>query len=214
MKPFTVLFGAIGFTTAGSTSPPQSRNAGLGDLFQANSFGYSAGPSLSWDVFNYGRITNGIRVQDARFQQLAVDYEDTVLKAVQEVEDALVAFTRTQDQVAFLADAVEAYKSSTNLSMRQYKEGLVDFQRVIDSQRSQAQAQDLLTSTEGSVAENLVAVYKALGGGWQIRLGKDFVPAETQEEMRKRTNWGGLLSAEELKTPPGDQRMKWQRPDW
>jgi hypothetical protein len=64
------------------------------------------------------------------------------------------------------------------------------------------------------VAENLVAVYKALGGGWQIRLGKDFVPQGTKEEMRKRTNWGGLLSEEELKTPPGDQRMKWQRPDW
>ena len=114
--PHFSLFGSIGYTTAGSTSPPQSRNAGLRNLFEGKSFGYSAGPSFSWDVFNYGRITNSIRVQDARFQQLAVDYENTVLQAVQEVEDAMVAFARTQDQAAFLADAVAAYKSSVNLS--------------------------------------------------------------------------------------------------
>jgi NodT family efflux transporter outer membrane factor (OMF) lipoprotein len=209
------LFGAIGFTTAGSTSPPQSRNAGLGDLFEGKSFGYSAGPSFSWDVFNYGRITNGIRVQDARFQQLAVDYEDTVLRAVQEVEDALVAFARTQDQVAFLADAVEAYKSSTTLSTRQYKEGLVDFQRVLDAQQNLVRQQDNWVATTGNVALSLVALYKALGGGWEMRAGKDFVPGDIKADMAKRTDWGDLLSPGELEFPPSHQVDRlFNRPDW
>ena len=175
---------------------------------------FFGGAGFSWDILNYGRIRNRVRVQDARFQQLVVNYKNTVLRAYQEVEDAIAAFLRSQEEVGFLMESAKAATRSVELSQIQYREGLVDFQRVIDSQRSQAQAQDLLTGTEGSVAENLVAVYKALGGGWQIRLGKDFVPVETQEEMRKRTNWGGLLSAEELKTPPDDQRMKWQRPNW
>ena len=113
------LFGSIGYTTAGSASSPQSRNAGLSDMFKSNSLGYSVGPSITWNLFNYGRITNSIRVEDARFQQLAVDYENTVLQAVQEVEDAMIAYLRTQDQVAFLADAVAAYKSSVDLSTLQ-----------------------------------------------------------------------------------------------
>jgi len=100
------------------------------------------------------------------------------------------------------------------LSQIQYREGLVDFQRVIDSQRTQVQAQDLLTGTEGSVAENLVAVYKALGGGWQIRLGKDFVPAEMKKEMEERTDWGHLLTPANLEMPPEEQRMNRRRPDW
>jgi NodT family efflux transporter outer membrane factor (OMF) lipoprotein len=213
--PHFSLFGSIGYTTAGSTSPPQSRNAGLGDLFEGKSFGYSAGPSITWDVFNYGRITNSIRVQDARFQQLAVDYENTVLQAVQEVEDAMVAFTRTQEQVAFLADAVEAYKSSVNLSTRQYKEGLVDFQRVLDSQQNLVRQQDNWVATTGNVGLSLVALYKALGGGWEMRAGKDFVPDDIKAEMQKRTNWGNLLSPDEMEFPPSQEVDRlFNRPDW
>jgi len=215
LYPSFSLFGSIGYTTAGSTNPPQSRNAGLGDMFKNNSLGYSVGPSISWNLFNYGRITNSIRVEDARFQQLAVDYENTVLQAVQEVEDAMVAFARTQDQVAFLAGAVEAYRNAVNLSTRQYKEGLVDFQRVLDAQQNLVQQQDNLVTTTGDVGLNLISLYKSLGGGWEMRAGQDFVPAKIKAEMKARTNWGDLLSPAELEFPVSEEvHHLFNRPDW
>ena len=209
------LFGSIGYTTAGSTNPPQSNNAGLSDMFKNKSFGYSVGPSITWDLFNYGRITNSIRVEDARFQQLAVEYENTVLQAVQEVEDAMTAFLRTQEQVTFLADAVAAYKSSVDLSMLQYKEGMVDFQRVLDAQQNLVQQQDNLVATTGDVGLNLISLYKALGGGWEMRAGQDFVPGDIKAEMEKRTNWGDLLSPDQLEYPPTEEVDRlFNRPDW
>ncbi|MGD9054680.1 MAG: efflux transporter outer membrane subunit [Desulfobacterales bacterium] len=209
------LFGSIGYTTAGSTSRPQSRNAGLSDMFKNNSLGYSVGPSITWNLFNYGRITNSIRVEDARFQQLAVEYENTVLQAVQEVEDAMIAYLRSKDQVAFLTDAVAAYKSSVNLSTRQYKEGLVDFQRVLDAQQNLVQQQDNLVTTTGDVGLNLISLYKALGGGWEMRAGKDFVPGYIKAEMKARTNWGNLLAPDELEFPPSEEvDSLFNRPDW
>ena len=215
LYPSFSLFGSIGYTTAGSTSSPQSRNAGLSDLFKNNSLGYSVGPSITWNLFNYGRITNSIRVEDARFQQLALDYENTVLEAVQEVEDAMIAYMRTQDQVAFLADAVEAYRSAVDLSTLQYKEGLVDFQRVLDAQQNLVLQQDNLVTTTGDVGLNLISLYKALGGGWEMRVGQDFVHGDIKAEMAKRTNWGNLLAPDKLEYPPAeevDHLFNW--PDW
>ena len=209
------LFGTIGFASAGSTSRPESRNAGAGELFSRKSFNYSFGPSFSWDLFNYGRITNAVRVEDARFQQLAVDYENTVLEAYQEVEDALVAFMRTRERVAFLDDAVTAYKKAVDLSSLQYTEGLVDFQRVLDSQQNLVQTQDTLVATTGDVVLSLVGLYKALGGGWEIRVGRDFVPREIKNEMDERTDWGELLAPEKLETTPSEETDRlFNRPDW
>ncbi len=208
-------FGTIGYASAGSTSRPESRNAGAGELFTRKSFNYSFGPSFSWDLFNYGRITNAVRVEDARFQQLAVDYENTVLEAYQEVEDAMIAYLRTQDQVAFLSDAVAAYKNAVDLSTLQYTEGLVDFQRVLDAQQNLVLTQDSLVTATGDVVLNLVDLYKALGGGWEIRAGQDFVPREIRDEMAERTDWGDLLSPAKVETPPAeevDDFFNW--PDW
>ena len=215
LYPSFSLFGSIGYTTAGSTSSPQSRNAGLSDLFKNNSLGYSVGPSITWNLFNYGRITNSIRVEDARFQQLAVDYENTVLQAVQEVEDAMIAYLRTQDQVMLLADAVAAYKSSVDLSTLQYKEGLVDFQRVLDAQQNLVQQQDNWVVTTGDVGLNLISLYKALGGGWEMRTGNDFVPGDIKAEMKARTNWGNLQAPDELEFPASEEIDNlFNRPDW
>ncbi len=130
------------------------------------------------------------------------------------MENAIVAFLKTQDEARFLSESVQASERSVDLSLLQYREGLVDYQRVLDTQRFLVQAQDRLTSTTGSVALNLIAMYKALGGGWEIRIGKDFVPEETREEMRNRTNWGRLLSPEEVAPPSEEAREKWRFPDW
>jgi hypothetical protein len=93
-------------------------------------------------------------------------------------------------------ESATAATRSVELSMIQYGEGLVDYQRVLDAQRFQAQEQDLLTFTQGSVLFNLIDTYKALGGGWESRVGKDFVPEEIKREMEERTDWGKMLSTE------------------
>jgi len=208
------LFGSLGFQSSDKVGD-SSNNADLGDLFKSNSFTYSAGPSVSWNIFNYGRITNSVRVQDARFQELAVNYNNTVLGAAQEVEDAMVSFLRNQNAVVFLAAAVKASKRSVDLSTIQYREGLVDYQRVIDTQRDLTLQQDNLVATTGSVDLSLVSMYRALGGGWQLRTDKDFVPKNIKEEMAKRTNWGDLLAPEELEYPPSQEvKSIFHKPDW
>ena len=217
LYPHFTLFGSIGLSAsdAALTAAGFPGGSSLGDLWDSDSIEFFGGAGFSWNILNYGRIRNRVRVQDARFQQLVVNYQDAVLRAAQEVEDSMVAFLRSQEQVGFLSEGVDAATRSVELSTIQYREGMVDFQRVLDTQRFQAQEQDLYSETRGSVARNLIAIYKALGGGWQIREGKDFVPEETKEEMRKRTNWGNLLSPAELETQPSEEvGRKWQRLDW
>jgi NodT family efflux transporter outer membrane factor (OMF) lipoprotein len=208
--PHFSLFGTLGFQTSDYT---EGSNAS--DLFDQNSFTYNAGAGFNWDIFNYGRITNQVRVEDARFQELAVNYEDTVLRAAQEVEDAMVGFLQSQNAVFFLADAVKASKRSVDLSLIQYREGLVDYQRVLDTQRDLTSQQDNLVFTAGSVGLNLVAMYRALGGGWEIRGENDFIPASIKEEMETRTDWGDMLSPKETEYPPSqDVKKIFHRPDW
>jgi outer membrane protein TolC len=212
--PHFSLFGTLGFQT-GDYTDSRSNNAKFNDLFDKDSLNYSVGGGFTWDILNYGRIANQVRVEDARFQELAVNYEDTVIRAAQEVEDAMVGFLQSQDAVAFLADAVKASKRSVDLSMIQYREGLIDYQRVLDTQRFLTEQQDGLVSTAGSVGLNLVSMYRALGGGWEIRAGQDFIPASLKEEMASRTNWGRILSPEETEYPPAEEvRSLFHKPDF
>ena len=166
----------------------------LGDLFSRGSFLYSAGPSVQWNILNYGQITNNVRVQDAKFQQLLIDYQNTVLKAQQEVEDGIAAFIYSREQADFLRQSVGAAEGALRIAMLQYREGIADFTTVLTAEQNLYQAQNNLALATGSIALGLITTYRALGGGWQIREGKDFIPAETQQEMRERTNWGTLLT--------------------
>jgi len=212
--PHFSLFGSWGFQTSSHTDY-RSNNSKFSDLFKKDSIAYSTGAGFNWDLFNYGRITNQVRVEDALFQELAVNYENTVIRAAQEVEDAMVGFLLSQDTVGFLADAVKASKRSVDLSMIQYREGLVDYQRVLDTQRDLASQQDNLVFTAGSVGTNLVTLYRSLGGGWEIREGKDFIPASIKEEMENRTNWGNMLTPQKTEYPPSqDVRSIIHKPDW
>lgn len=204
LYPHFALFGSLGFQ-ASSSVDYRSNDSEVSDWFKGDSFIVSGGPAVSWDILNYGRITNQVRVEDARFQELAVNYENTVLRAAQEVEDAMISFLRTQDSVGFLADAVKASKRSVDLSSIQYREGLTDYQRVLDTQRFLTEQQDQLVFTAGSVNLGLVSLYKALGGGWQIRKDNEFVPRNIIEEMEERTDWGDLLSPDELDYPPSQE---------
>jgi len=123
-----------------------------------------------------------------------VNYQDTVLRAASEVEDAIVGFLRAQETEVFLSDSVNAASRSVELALLQYRDGVTDYQRVIDTQTSLVDQQDQWTQTRGDISTNLIAMYKALGGGWQIRKDKDYVTDEIKDTMRERTDWGKILA--------------------
>jgi NodT family efflux transporter outer membrane factor (OMF) lipoprotein len=214
LYPSFSLTGSIGYSTS-DTNPND-----LGDLFDSDSFGYRVGPGFSWPILNYGRLKNNVRVQDSGLEQEIVNYQNTVLEAAREVEDGIAGFLGARDRAGYLKDSVESARRSLDISLIQYREGTIDFQRVLDSQRSLLLQQDEYTSAVGNTAQNLVSVYRALGGGWQIRAGQDFVPAQRQQQMRERTDWGDLLPAtpipEDLPEPPptGDAQPLFNPPDW
>jgi NodT family efflux transporter outer membrane factor (OMF) lipoprotein len=185
--PSFTLFGTVGLETS-------TVNSRTPNLFSSNSLFFAVGPRISWPFFNYGRLKNGVRVQDARFQQLLVAYHNTVLKAVQEVEDALVGLLNARDAASAQQKAVASAQRAAEIALAMYREGATDYQRVIDAQRSLLTQENNLADASSSVTTNFIALYKALGGGWEAREGQPFVPSEVQTEMRQRTNWGDLLS--------------------
>lgn len=202
------------FTLAGFVGLQSSDTgmATLADVFTGDSFTGFVGPAFSWPLLNYGRLKNNVRVQDARFQQLVITYQHTVLKAAEEVENAIVAFLRAQERARFLAAGVQATKQAVSLSRIQYRAGAIPFDRVLISEERLVVQQDRLAETEGAISANLIAMYKGLGGGWQIRRGQDFVPGEITEVMRTRTDWGGLLAPEDVS--PKRTGVLPSKPDW
>ncbi|MEK6247719.1 MAG: efflux transporter outer membrane subunit [Planctomycetales bacterium] len=139
------------------------------DLFSSLSQGGSVGPSFEWNVLNFGRIQNNVRLQDAQFQELVFNYQNTVLSANQEVEDALIAFLQSQQQVKMLASTVHETEQALELAVIRFREGESDFTGVFVLQADLATKQDQLAAAEGTIITSLIGVYKALGGGWEIR---------------------------------------------
>jgi outer membrane protein TolC len=146
------------------------------DLFGAGSLAGNVGPSFNWNVLNYGRLANNVRLQEATFQQLAVEYQNIVLQANAEAENAIVGFLKAQQQLKSLRAATEWADQSLVLVEQQYYGGATDFNRVFSIQQTLTQQQDQLALAEGNVAANLIQLYKALGGGWQIRLSGSVPP--------------------------------------
>jgi len=209
LYPAFSLTGSFGFvsTDLGKSS--------LSDMFKWGSRNIQAGPSFQWNILNYGQITNNVRVQDARFQELLISYQNTVLTAQQEVEDNLIAFLKAQEEAEFLAKSATAARGALDLASRQYREGIVDFTTVLVAQQALLNVQDNLATTLGNIAGNLMGVYKALGGGWEIGEGTDLVPSAIREEMAKRTNWGKLLTpASNNPLPPEKPKSLIRLPDW
>jgi NodT family efflux transporter outer membrane factor (OMF) lipoprotein len=166
-------------------------------FFEGRSFQASTGPSFQWPILNYGRLTNDVRLQDAAFQELLVGYANTVVTAEQEVENALVGYLRGTEQTNLLAESVAAAQRAVELSLVQYREGATDYTSVLNTQQAKLHEEDLLVNTRAAVALSTIALFKALGGGWILRAGHDFVPKATREEMADRTSWGRLLSPPE-----------------
>jgi NodT family efflux transporter outer membrane factor (OMF) lipoprotein len=188
LYPSFSILGSIGF--AGVASNGTALNP-----FSADGLVYSVGPQIHWPILQYGRVTNDVRVQDARFQQLLVRYHDTVLQAAREVQDAMAGYLDALDAAVSGEKAVASAKRSVDISILSYEEGAVDYVRVLEAERALLQEENDLTQTRSSIVTNLVALYKALGGGWELSLGQPFVPERMQREMRDRTDWGDMLSA-------------------
>lgn len=197
LYPSISLIGNFGYVASDWT------NYSLGDIFQSRSRAISFGPTLTWNFLNYGRITNNVRFQDALFQERATAYQNTVLRAQQEVEDGLIAFLNARERTRLLAEAAAAAQRSLDLSVLQYQQGITDFTTVLTAQQDLLRQQDDLVVSTGEVPSGLVRVYRALGGGWEIRDGDDFVPADVRTMMAKRTDWGNILTPVDLLQPAG-----------
>ena len=143
--------------------------ARFSDLFDSSSFTGTAAPGFRWNILNYGRLRNNIRVQEARVNQIQFDFQNQVLAAQREVEDAIAEFIKTSEQYEFESDNAAANREAVRLALTSYKEGKDDFGRVFVVQTNLVTAQDRLVATKAAIALAVVKTYKALGGGWQIR---------------------------------------------
>ena len=208
------LTGFLGVVAADQTDTTRTGDSGIGRLFNAHSVTFLGGPYFSWNVLNYGRITNNVRVQDARLQQLMVNYQDTVLNAMREVEDDMVAYLRSREQERIL-DATEASASgSLALANIGYKEGLSDFQRVLDAQNAVLQTQRQVVQARSTTVSSAIGIYRALGGGWENRPDQGFVDESTRDAMRQRVDWGNLLKPAATESPLKGQDGESPSPDW
>lgn len=137
-------------------------------LFQAGSGFGSVGPSLNWNLLNYGRILGGIEIQQARFQQLLASYRETVLFANLEAENAIAQFLRAQERLESQLVAAEAAARTNELINRLFEEGdeNADFNRVFNVQNFKTQQEESAAVSRGAVAQGVVAIYRSVGGGW------------------------------------------------
>jgi NodT family efflux transporter outer membrane factor (OMF) lipoprotein len=165
----------------------------ISDIFNWSNRNVLAGPSINWPILNYGQITNAVRAQDAVFQQSLLNYLNLILKAQQEVQDDITQFIEAKNAERTLIIANKSAIKSTQLSLIRYREGESDYTTVLDSERQQLRVQTSLTNAKGDIPKALVALYRALGGGWQLRGCNDIVPLKIKDEMAARTNWGNLL---------------------
>jgi outer membrane protein TolC len=196
------LYPAISITGTFGGSASTANGHNLGQIFASKGITYAGGPAFQWNILNYGQITNNVRLQDAKLQQLLVDYQNSVLTAQQQVDNGLSAFLQSQRQVVFLRSSAEAASGALKLAFEQYNQGVADFTTVLVAEQNLFQAESNLAVATANVSLGLTAVYRALGGGWQIREDDEFVNAATRDQMRARTNWGNLLAPAGEPQPP------------
>ena len=151
------LFGTIGLESLAAS-----------EFFKYDSRTWGFGPSFSWNIFDAGAIRQNIKAQTARQEQALTQYESVVLQALEEVENVLVAYAKEQQRREHLLEAETAGERATRLAQDQYEAGLVNFNNVLDTQRSLLIIQDQLAQSDGTVTSNFVRLYKALGGGWEF----------------------------------------------
>ncbi|QPJ62204.1 MAG: TolC family protein [Candidatus Nitronauta litoralis] len=150
------LLGSVGLETISAAS-----------FFAGPAAAYQIGPQVSWNIFSAGRIRQNIKVEDEIQEQALIRYESTVLKSVQEVENALIDYAEEQVRRQSLLKSIKSAQEAAELARELYTAGLSDFLGVLEAERSLFTFQDRLAQSEGKVVSNLIRLYKALGGGWK-----------------------------------------------
>ena len=192
LYPHFSLFGNIGLNTNNASGSWVS----LGDMI-----GLSMGPSFSWNIFQYDRIKNQVRIQDALFQESLTNYNKKVLVAISEVSNALNGYKYAKIQSDYNKEAIDASTRAFNISMTQYNNGLVTYQRLLSTVENLTRNEDKYAQIQGSIANNIIALYKALGGGWQRGRNKSYISEEMAKGMRERSDWGEYLDENNTRMP-------------
>jgi NodT family efflux transporter outer membrane factor (OMF) lipoprotein len=193
LYPSFSLSGSLGLVAAGNTGTTRTGESGLGQLFDPDSLTYAVGPSFVWPFLNYDRIKNSVRVQDARLQQSLIAYRETILRAAQEVEDALVALDGAIRQQAILGETVANARRSTEVAQLRFNEGLADYQRVLNAQQALFSQQARYVNNRSRTVGSFIALYLALGGGWEARSDADMIDEQTRDALTERTDWGDII---------------------
>ncbi|WP_212582816.1 TolC family protein [Vibrio sp. B1FIG11] len=193
LYPSFSLFGSIGI----DSTVPDGRSFSFSD-----SLTMVVGPTFSWNIFQYGRVKNNIRFEDARFQETLTNYNKKVLQAVNEVTNALEAYDLYLEQKSLRLQSVNSSIRAFNISMTQYENGQISFERLLNSVEKMTRAEDSYATIKGNVANQVVALYKSLGGGWEAQTGQPFLSETTAKQMQDRSDWDGLLDEEERVLPP------------
>jgi len=142
----------------------------IGDLFHTpGSIAGSIGPSFQWNIFNYGQITNAVKAQEALFREFVYRYQEAVLRANEETENAIIGHVKSRERARYLAESVTAASRTVEITYDQYRHGAVDFTPVFIFEAALTNQQDALAQARGDMALNLVDLYRSLGGGWEMR---------------------------------------------
>ncbi len=171
LYPKLTLFGSVGLESLSA-----------GSLFTGPASVFQIGPQITWNVFDAGRIRQNIKVEDAIQEQALIQYEASVLTAVQDVENALIAYADEQVRRRSLLKSTESAEKAAELARELYTAGLSDFIGVLEAERSLFSFQDQLAVSEAAVTSNLIRLYKALGGGWDPFMGGGVESAEKVEK--------------------------------
>lgn len=183
--PRVTVFGTLGY---------DAKN--LSNLFESDSFRGSITPNLTWDLLNYGRLLNKVRFQDALYQEKAIKYQNAVLQAAKETEDSMKAFFQSHDQKVRLEKAAKAARLAVDTVIVQSKQQKFDVNRQFTTTNFRVQTEDSLAVARGEIALSMIALYKALGGGWE--LGMQDAPPGHPHRLKHWRNHG--MSAESAPT--------------
>ena len=188
--PSVSLLGSIGYSGSSEDSTPDS---GL----------FTVGPGLTWNLFDHGKIANNVRLQDARLQQLIEQYQNTVLSAAREIDDAAIGIVKTRQQQKILTLSVIASQRALTLANSRYREGYSSFQRVLDAQRAVFAQTEQEVINQGNHISSVIDLYKSLGGGWLEPNMDQLVPDDLRKTMQQRSDWGDLLDTALPPDPDG-----------
>ncbi len=179
--PAISLFGTIGW-------------AGSNLAGSADSSRFIIGPSFSWNVFDYDRIENKVRIQDVRLQQLLEQYQSLVLQAAKEVDDSSYRLLKTAEKKLLVDKSLQASQRALALANIRYREGYSDFQRVLDAQRAMFSQAERQLLTQSDYISTIINLYKSMGGGWSAMSVDELISPKVKKIMQQRSDWGNMLS--------------------